>query len=345
MRNPKLPRSPSILAGILLLLGVVLVGTVSAQPRDPGAVRLELERTQEVLERAHELLRRSGNPRAMADLQLAVRVQESAWENFRGQRWVLALEKTLQARQLAQRAVQQAQQQGTLEQRALRVLEDAQHKLERSRDCVGDPPSEAALRLRSLAASRLEQAREAFHELKYQVAIDIAMQVHRMLDEMCSRRPAQHVEQLLESVRRLLERAEHDVENCDPAARTHLDRARERLARADEMMRAGNAQAAAQNAQQAKELTLRAMRLCERQPDEANIDRVLDETATHLGDLATRVRESGHAEAQRVMERALQHLERARQLRQNGRLRQALAELRVARNLGRRAAQIAGIPG
>lgn len=345
------PRKNKILRhGLGAALALVVLATLAphaavAQPRDPNMVRVELERTNELLQRAHDVVRRSGNPRAMADLQLAVRVQESAWEHFRAQQWILAVEKTMQARNLGQRAVHQAQQQGTLEQRALRVLEDAQQKLDRSRDCLGDPPSETAMRLRALAAARLEQAREAFHELKYQVAIDIAMQVHRMLDELCSRRPVQHVEQLLESVRRLIERASQDLEACDPAARAHLDRARERLARAEDMQRAGNPLAAAQNAQQAKELALRALRACERQPDAADIDGILEETAEHLQDLAARLHDSGHPEAMRVMERALEHLEKARRLHQDGRLRQALAEVRVARNLARRAAQMAGIRG
>ena len=60
-------------------------------------------------------------------------------------------------------------------------------------------------------------------------------------------------------------------------------------------------------------------------------------------DIAAGVRDAENPEASTLIENALRHLDRARSLRAAGKLRQALEEARVARNLARRAAQVAGV--
>jgi HEPN domain-containing protein len=343
-------RNPGWLA---VAIGVFVVATAIgaapapaiAQPRDGALVRMELERTDDLLQRAAEVVQRSGNPRAHGDLQLAHSVQATAWEHFHAMRFLLAHERTMQARELGGRAVRAAQQQGNAEQHAQRLLEDAQEKLERARECIGDPPSEQALRVLQVATTRLEQAREAFHETKYLVAIDMGRQVHRMLDELCGRRPGHHVLGLLDNVRNLLERERQNLESCGPRALAILDRAAEQLARAEEHARAGNHEAATRMAEQAKGLVLQALRDCEGSPDTAEVDRILEEAAAALDRIAGPVRESGNADAVALLDKAHEHLQRARELRERGKLRQVLAEVRVARNLGRRAARLAGAGG
>jgi HEPN domain-containing protein len=236
-----------------------------------------------------------------------------------------------------------AQQQGNAEQVARRMLDDALAKLERARECAGDPPSDQAQRVLQIAASRLEQAREAFHETKYRISIDMSTQVRRMADEICARRPDQHLGEILESVRNLLNRSQQDLGACGPRATELLDRATAQLTRAEEQARGGNHDAAARLADQAKGLVLQALRDCQQVPAAADVDRILEEAAAALERIATAVRHGGNADATTLLDNAFNHLQRARELREQGKLRQTLAEVRVARNLARRAARLAGV--
>jgi len=341
------PRSRAPRSGAIgVLLGLALVAAAlpaMAQTRDGVMVRVELERTDELLHRAVEVVQRSGDPRAVADLRLASQVQAGAWENFNAQRFLIAHQRTMQARELGGRAVRVAQQQGNAEQHARRLLDDAQMKLERARECVGEPPSDQAARVLQIARTRLEQAREAFHETKYIVAIEIATQVRRMLDDLCARRPEHQLSTLLESVRDLLERERQNLEACGPRAIAMLDRAASQLARAEEHARSGNREAAVRLADQAKRLVLQTMHDCQETPDAADVDRILEEAAAALDQMAGPVREAGNADAIALLDNAFEHLHRARDLRARDKLRQALAEVRVARNLARRAARLAGV--
>lgn len=329
-----------------LVLGFASLVTAipaAAQTRDGSLVRAELERTDELLQRASEVVQQSGNPRAIGDLRFAMQVQATAWEHFRALRLLLAHERTMQARELGGRAVRVAQQQGNAEQVARRMLDDALAKLERARECAGDPPSDQAQRVLQLAASRLDQAREAFHETKYLIAIDMSTQVRRMADELCARRPEQHLAEVLESVRNLLQRTQQDLGACGPQATVLLERAAAQLTRAEEQARSGNHAAASRLADQAKGLVLQALRDCQQTPAATDVDRILEEAATALERIAGPVRAGGNTDAFTLLDNAFNHLQRARDLREQGKLRQTLAEVRVARNLARRAARLAGV--
>ena len=77
--------------------------------------------------------------------------------------------------------------------------------------------------------------------------------------------------------------------------------------------------------------------------DAARVDLLLEETTALVQDVAAQARDAENSEAARLIDNAARHLDRARELRAAGKLRQALEEARVARNLARRAAQVAGI--
>jgi len=327
-----------------LLVCAGAAATARAQTPDLDRLRLQLERTDAVLERARDVVHVSGNPRAARQLGFAVHLQRLAWEEARAIRLRRANDLTVQARDHAQRAIGLASKQRDLELRAQRAIEEAGRFLDQARERAGDAPPERVLRLLSLAASRLEQAGEFFHEQKFAVALDVALSVRHMLEDLGPGRPVRQVEHLIESTRQLLERAAPDIESADnSAAVALLERARNLLRGAETSQLDGNLAAAGAQAQQARDLLLRAMRMTERPPDPANVERVLAETAAYVDGLARRVRASGGADAITLMDRALEHLQRARDLGLRGDLRQALAETRVARNLARRASQLAGI--
>jgi hypothetical protein len=336
------------IAGVVLLATVLGgVRPVAAQIGDGTEVRRELERTDRVLEEAGRIVRDAGSqPRAVELLDLATHSQQIAWENFRAGRPRLALDQTRQARELARRAIGLVARPGNGEERARQALERAQHALERARECAGQPPSVAAARLLDIASTRFEQAQAALQEQKYLLTVDLCQQVQRVLEDVCGGIGAAQVERLIETVDQLFERVAPEIAACpDPHASTLRDRAGELLQRAHELMASKNWQLAERAAREARELLLRALRACEQPPDLEVVDRALEATAADLERLTPHIRDAGPQAAVTLLETATEHLMRARDLRRDQQLRQALAETRVARNLAWRAARLAGLQG
>lgn len=328
---------------VATLACLVLAAAGTPGRAQTGSLQTELERTDAILQHTAELVERSGNPRAAELMQFAMRSQGTAWEHFRAGRPLLAAQHTRQARELAQRATELVRRGSQQERHAQRLLEDAARALDRARECAGEPPSPPVMRRIEMAAERLERAREALHEQKYPVAADMAEAALKLLGGICagSRRDS---DRPLDDLRRLLERATEVIGAAnDRAATAMLEQAGGLVQRAEELHAAGHIEASRRSADQARDLLLAAMRRTERPPDPAAVDRALQETRAWIDDLSRQIRAVGEAQAVTLIERAEAHLERAGELRQQDRLRQALAEIRVARNLGRRAAQLAGI--
>jgi HEPN domain-containing protein len=330
---------------------MALASIAGAQGYGATEVRRELERTNEVIRRAAEIVQAAPAPRAVDLLENAVRLQENAWGRFRGAQYGMALTETREARNLAFRAVDVARNRlapGSgpldLEPRAQRMIENSQRAFDRARECAGDPPPPAAQRVLELAASRLEDAQQAFRDRKYDLAVEIAGQVGRLLDDVCTGPRRENVEQLLDNVERLLERATPAViEAGNPNAVNLLEQARALVPRAREHLAARNQQLAGQHARQARELVLQALRLSEMPPDPQSVAQLLEDASRDLEAAAEAVRSAANPEAGELMDRALDHLARAHDMRSQNRSRAALAELRVARNLAWRAARLAGI--
>jgi len=327
-----------------------------AQRMDPGMVQMELERTDEVIRRATDLLSRAANPMALEALAFARVRQEQAWNQFRQGNPLIALQSTRAARDAAERAIRMAQQQGDLEQIARRMVEDAGRALENARACVGDAPSEQQRRLLDLAHQQLAQARENLQAMRWQVASGLARQALDTARLICGGGPGSgpggppgggpgggcaRVAEMAENVTRLYDRAAQDIPADNAPARRLLDESRDLLERGRESLREGRCEPAFAQVRQARDFILRAMRSQDAEPDAGVVDRAIEETAQYLDSMAPGI-PSDNAAAHALLDNAMRHLQRARELRAGGSLRAAFAEARVARNLAWRAARVAG---
>lgn len=326
-----------------------------AQRTDPGMVQMELDRTDETIRRATEILQQSGNPMALEALNFARQRQEQAWNQFRQGNPLIALQSTRAARDAAERAIRMAQQQSDLEQMARRMVEDAGRALENARACVGDMPGEQQRRLLDLAQQQLAQAQENLQAMRWEIARSLARQVLDTGRLVCGGGPGggpggppggpgggcARVEEMAENVTRLYDRAAQDIPADDAAARRSLEQARDLLQRGRESLREGRCEPAFAQVRQARELILQAMRSQDAEPGAAAVDRLIEDTAEYLDTVAPGI-PSGNAAAQALLDNATRHLQRARELRAADSLRAAFAETRVARNLAWRAARVAG---
>jgi len=306
----------------------------------------ELEITDRVLERARAVVEESANERAAQELRFAFSLQERAKQLAMTDASLAdvrqSVDLTARARQLAQRAVNIATQQAHMEQRALVLLEQLDRALEQAAARVSDVPTERAERLLGLATRRLERARESFQEQRYREAITMVQEALKLLTNLNQPTPGRHLERMLENTHRLLERVENEAQDGEQITGI-LERASTLIAQAETNLQNGQPFVAEKLLSQARELLLNAMRLTETPLDTARVDLLLEETAAFVQDVAAQLRDAESAEATRLIDNATRHLDRARELRAAGNLRQVLEEARVARNLARRAAQVAGI--
>lgn len=341
--NPR--RNGPIFAALLVLVSLAISSTpLLAQETD--RLLNELETTDRILERARAVVEESGNERAVHELRFAFHLQAQAWETSRDAAGLTdarrSVELTSRARQLARRAVNIASQQARLEQRALQLLEQLERALEHAAARIADSPTERAERLLGLATRRLEKARESFQEQHFREAVNMAQETLRLLQNLGEPTPERHLETMFDNTRRLLERVESQAGQDDLEART-LEQAQRLIQQAEDSFQSGQPVTAERRLQQARELLLNTMRRNDTSLDTASVDLLLEETATFVQDVAAQVRDAENSEATTLVENALRHLDRARELRAAGKLRRALEEARVARNLARRAAQIAGV--
>ena len=99
------------LAKLLILFTFILGIASSAFPQGGmtdyqiGRLRMEIERTGEIIEQAKEAFRVSNAPAARVALEAAIKLQAGAWENFHGRHYLLSASFAKQAREQAQQSL------------------------------------------------------------------------------------------------------------------------------------------------------------------------------------------------------------------------------------------------
>jgi hypothetical protein len=341
--DPRAARWWSCALAIVLAFGVLSgASNVRAQERDRDRLLREIETTQQMLERARTAVAGHRRPRLATELRFAFRMQDEAWSLARTGTTRLefrrAFDLTQRARFVAQRALDVAPPETDQEQRAQAMLGQLERDLEGVRARASAHPTPGTTRVLELAERQLEQAREACRDARYRQALETITETERLLETIGQPGPDARLEEMLENVRQLLERAEG--ENHDEDSTALLLRARQLLQEA-ESLAPQRPDAAANDLRQARELILRALQRTEPPLGARDVDAALVETAAFVEEAATRVRKSGDRDAATLLDNSLRHLEQARSLRRDDRLRQALEEARVSRNLARRAAAAA----
>jgi hypothetical protein len=323
----------------------VFVAAPAAVAQNRDRLRNELETTQRILERARDVVEESGSPRAIEPLRIAFQLQERAVHMAQSQHqgdWLQAFERTKQARTLAQRAMSIAAQQAQLERRAQQEIMKLERLLERIHEHADSAPSERAQQLMEMSQRRLLQARQAFHEQRFEEAMNLAHDVRRLLETLVPRQSARRFDRMLENTQRLMERAQEVAGTSDnDQALALLQRAQQQFEAAQRTHAEGRPEAAFRHLNQSRDLAMRSLRLTEGPVDSARLDALLQETSSYIDNVMNQLGESGSSEAVTMIENAQRHMNRAFEYRTENKLRQALAEARVARNLAQRAADLA----
>lgn len=358
--RPRLPGRrflPSlVLVSLVASLGgslgpVPAAAQLTGEPRE--RLEAELDRTDQVLDHAREVVGASESERARTVLANAEQAQAVARALFAecGRTNLRACEgshkATTRARREALHAIQIARDQSGLEQEAGRAIERVAHLLDEALVMAGEHPDPRTDRLLDEARSHLERAREQYQARQFAVAIELALAAERLvrqaldLGERGDVNP-ERVLRELERTDRLLERASPEIRDSgNERAMRLLDQAIELQMRAHRQFDERRPLVAMRLTREAREQVLHALRMVEGPADPAGVEKALAQTDELIERVESEVRASGIEEANRLLDAGLDHQQRARDLFKEGRLNPALAQTRVARNLVLEAANLA----
>jgi hypothetical protein len=335
--------------GILLVIFILQIsagaGAQSVDDRD--RINNEISITDEIIERAREIVFDSRSQRARVLLASAENMQSQAKKSFQGASFGFSLKLTLEARQKANQSIGVARNETLIEESVMRIAEETVARIIRVREVIveNNLKADRAMRLIDEARNLLEQARANTHELRFQLGLKLAenardralkaeQQVRRIraLKETTERRLA-----VLES---LIERAQIRVaESGNTQAERRLGLATEQLDMARTLLLEGRYAAARITLEKSEKILRSLIRQLPAPPSseaESHLQRVyrLLERAEEM----VAANEPGYRAGQREpIERARGLLERAGQAISNGRSEEATRLIIQAQNLLRRA--------
>jgi len=258
-------KSPRMLIPTLTLLALVACGIpAGAQTRDD--VQIALERTDDLIARAQEIVTGTDNQQAIDELAAAVRLQADARVQFSAAHFRLALDLTLRARLRADRAI--ALVKGLPDpDRVLAQLERTRELLDRVRERIEECDAERARSLLRAAFEMQVRAETSAREGRYLAALQLTLsareRAHKAL-RICNLE-----DNLREAAERALTRTDEVISRAREVVQEHAnERARQALERAIEVQgeawvqfRAEHFEASLRLTQSARTFAHRAIRM------------------------------------------------------------------------------------
>jgi hypothetical protein len=142
---------------------------------DPDRVRVQLERTAEVIERARQTIEECDNDRARAMLRIGIEMQVRAEAAFAEGRLLAALQLTMSARERVLKALRMCNADENLSDRAEQVLRRTTEIITRARDVVAESGNEQAREALARAEQLQDRAADEFRLKHYEAAIRLSL--------------------------------------------------------------------------------------------------------------------------------------------------------------------------
>jgi len=254
-----------LLVGLIALLATSGLAQTNAQK---DKVRTELERTDEVIERAKEAVRSTNAPVAGLALQKAIELQKGAREWFRHRQLSAAYDQTIKAREQAKSALVRCRLTEQGETVVMRKLERAAELLERAKEAMPPGPDGRLRAIYESAKNNLNRAWEFYRIQRYRAALKLANQVINAGQDIlnaANRQIRRHAEfeRRSEAVAELIAKAREKVVECgsDDALRL-VEQAHKMYQLSQEPASEGKYAAALRNLQQARKMAMEASKIC-----------------------------------------------------------------------------------
>lgn len=319
---------------LLLIIAVPQNDAFSQQGDLVDKLEAELVRTDEIIERANEVVQTSNSSTARLALEYAIKLQDNSKREFHmGQgHYKSSLELTIRARVRAQEAINAARLTSQSESVTLRKLEKAEELMDRVNQALIENPDNSVAGVYRSARDNLDKAWELYRSNQMQGALKLADQVERSLLKLIRmsnqiNNDIKNYEHRSEILREALERAKEIINECDSKnAFRLLEQAWGKFRNAELMASETKYQAALKNLQLAREFSSRAASLCQ------NTD-ALERRYQHLNEQTDQLAEqidSSHEIANNLLNQIRKQLELARQNLDNNNSESATAAIKAA---------------
>lgn len=338
---------------LLLVLGGSLLSTAAPAQTGSGPDPAgELERTDRILERARDQVGVSPSARAGTLLNTALKLQTRAKATYDPRNrttWKPALQMTLEAREIARRAIETAEIEVKAHESVRDLIESTRDMTQEATILVQEHGDPEAQRLLDGGLWLLQRAQEAYRGLAYRKSIRLAATARDLIQRASQRArgdvPAgsASVETALDRTQALLEELRVSLEGSgDRSAMQLHDEALRLQDRALRMLRETKPALALRLTTQARHAALEAMLLLATKPDAEEVERALSVVEQLIQDSGPGILASGSAEALDLLESARQHHAQATEQLAKGDAPQALTTARIAEGLLHRAAELVG---
>lgn len=328
---------------IFAFLGLLLINGVSFAQVDK--LTTALDRTDQVIEKAKEVVGKSNSERAEYLLEVAIRLQERAIslkkQSERYDNVVQAIQAgkyTFSAREKALRAIAIARQATENEDYIRRRLERTDDLIRRIEEKAGPDTPDKIMLILDTARRKQQRAMELFRNRRFKMALQLTMQVEKSLEKIIEQvggyvKTRKRFESLQERYYTLLDRIETDGFGDNAKTRVLIEQAESLCAEAGRLADNGAVARAEKTMQKAVEILLR---IAENLKEPGKIRRALEHLKRHADILKEKIDASGHRQAGKLHQNAVEHLEKASALYQEGNYKSAATQLQAARqNLAR----------
>jgi hypothetical protein len=142
---------------------------------DPDRVRVQLERTGEVIERARQTIEECDNDRARAMLRIGIEMQSRAEAAFGEGRFLAALQLTMSARERVLKALRMCNAEENQRDRAEQVLRRTLEIIQRAQEIVSQSGDEHAREALSRAEQLEDRAVDEFRLEHFEASIRLSL--------------------------------------------------------------------------------------------------------------------------------------------------------------------------
>jgi tetratricopeptide (TPR) repeat protein len=335
----KSSRVKLVLWSLFLIIGIPLLLVPAAEAQTRVSVERELEKTDNVIERAKDAFRESRNPKAENLLEMAVSFQKEAKGQFHMIRYRLALDLTLKARKRAYEAIGFTKKDEENENLVLKAIERTDQIISKAQDVTSGLNAPRVLSLLDMATGSQQKAKEFFREHRLKAALKLTLEAKDMANKVLGLvdkgvKLYQLTKRELEITDRLMDKASVIIQESQiPKAVQLLDQANDLQSKAQEMFAQNKFGQASKSTKKARDLAKKALEMVEKDITPLMVENAIQQNEKLIEKETEKVNASGNPEAEDTFQQGLSHQNKAKEYYHEGKFQAALAEAKVALRL------------
>lgn len=336
---------------LFIVIGIPLFLVNAAEAQIKESVERELEKTDAVIQRAKEAVWESRNPKAENLLEMAVKLQGRAKDEFSMIRYKLAIELTLMARKKAYEAIGFTKKDEENENLVLKAIERTDQIISKAKEVANGLENRRTTSLLEMAINNQQKASEFFKEHKLKMALKFTLKARETAQNVLNlankeKRLDRVAQKELEITDRLIEKAstiiqESQIQKADQL----LSQARSLQKKAWDLFNQKRFAAAIKNSHKAREMVQRALRLVEEDITPQMVENAIQQNERLIKKVQEKIKPGINPEAISTVEKGLSHQSKVKEYYHEGKFKAALAEAKVAKRLITKALEMTGEGG